>query len=222
MAKQRRAKPRPARKRAAARPARKARARPRPSSRLPAQKPSPPPPPPSVRPTYQEAVALYEQALHTLQRRHYDRAAEQFRAVLDRYPEERELHDRVRLYLRVCERQIRPSAPKMMSLGDRVYAATLALNTGDASGALGHLEPALNEAAESDHAQYVLAAIRAQRGEQDLAVGHLRRAIALNPENRSLARQDPDLEPLRGHEAFRSLVEAPGPARRRTRARAAR
>ena len=40
------------------------------------------------------------------------------------------------------------------------------------------------------------------------AIAHLERAIALNPENRALARQDPDLEPLREDEAFRSALEA--------------
>ena len=41
------------------------------------------------------------------------------------------------------------------------------------------------------------------------AVAHLERAIALNHENRALARHDPDLEPLRGDDAFRAALEAP-------------
>ena len=40
------------------------------------------------------------------------------------------------------------------------------------------------------------------------AVAHLMRAIAVNPENRSLAKHDPDLEPLRADEAFRSALES--------------
>ncbi len=168
-------------------------------------------------------MSLYEQALQALQHRDYTRAAEQFQAVLDRYPEERELHDRVRLYLRVCERQTGPSTPKPATLQDRVYAATMALNRGDSAGALAQLEPVAEQARDNDHAQYVLAAIRAQRGEPPLALEHLRRAIELNPENRALARQDPDLEPLRGHDAFRSLLEPPVTSgRRRPRARAPR
>ena len=60
------------------------------------------------------------------------------------------------------------------------------------------------------------------RGRADEAVDHLRRAIGLNPENRGLARQDPDLESIRNHERFGSALEyaarratAAGHARRR-------
>ncbi len=65
----------------------------------------------------------------------------------------------------------------------------------------------------------MLAVSHAQRGEHAEAIAHLERAIALNPENRALARQDPDLEPLRDDEAFRigarDAVALPRPDRRR-------
>ena len=53
----------------------------------------------------------------------------------------------------------------------------------------------------------MLAVAHAQRGEHAEAIAHLERAIALNPENRALARRDPDLEPLRDDEAFRAALE---------------
>ena len=60
----------------------------------------------------------------------------------------------------------------------------------------------------------MLAVAHAQRGEHAEAIAHLERAIALNPENRALARRDPDLEPLRQDEAFRAALDAPpAPAR---------
>ena len=55
----------------------------------------------------------------------------------------------------------------------------------------------------------MLAVAHAQRDEHAEAVAHLERAIALNPENRALARTDPDLEPLRDDDAFRAALEAP-------------
>jgi hypothetical protein len=55
----------------------------------------------------------------------------------------------------------------------------------------------------------MLAVAHAQRDEHAEAVAHLERAIALNSENRALARTDPDLEPLRDDETFRAALEAP-------------
>ena len=66
-----------------------------------------------------------------------------------------------------------------------------------------------DEDPDNDHALYMLAVAHAQRGEHAEAVAHLERAIALNPENRALARRDPDLEPLRDDDAFRAALDAP-------------
>jgi hypothetical protein len=41
------------------------------------------------------------------------------------------------------------------------------------------------------------------------ALEHLRRAVALNPENRSRARQDSDLDTLREDPGFRAALDAP-------------
>jgi hypothetical protein len=51
----------------------------------------------------------------------------------------------------------------------------------------------------------------AQRRDAATAIDHLRRAIALNGENRSRARQDPDLDVLRDDPSFRSMLDAPPP-----------
>jgi hypothetical protein len=66
----------------------------------------------------------------------------------------------------------------------------------------------------------MMAAALAARGQQPEALEHLRQAVSLNPENRSLARQDPDLEASRDLDGFRQALEAPaGSARARARRR---
>ena len=72
-----------------------------------------------------------------------------------------------------------------------------------------HLRLVRDEDPDNDHALYMLAVAHAQRDELAEAVAHLERAIALNPENRGLARNDPDLEPLHDDEAFRAALETP-------------
>ena len=160
---------------------------------------------------------MYENGVRALQRHDYQGAAVQFRAIMERYPEERELQERSHLYLRVCERETarRPATPQTPQ--EQVYAATVALNAGDTPAALDHLRRALAAAPDSDHAHYIMSVALTAHGDSLLAVDHLRQAITLNPENRALARQDPDLEPLRFTDEFRALVDAPEAARSRTR-----
>jgi tetratricopeptide (TPR) repeat protein len=188
------------------------------------QAPAAPPAPPAPaarKPGFYEAVAIYERGVQALQRHDYEGAAGYFRTILDTYPDERELLERARLYLRVCERETarQPTGPKTSA--ERVYAATVALNSGDHTGALAHLQRAIGEDPDSDHAHYIMAVALGMRGRPDEALDHLRRAIGLNPDNRGLAREDPDLESIRNHESFGSALNTPPlpnrrrPARRR-------
>lgn len=162
------------------------------------------------RSTYFEAVALYERGLEAVQRHDYQAAVALLESVLTRYPEEKELQERVRLYLNICRRQATPRDAAPQTVDERLYASTLAINTGRYDEALSHLRLVRDEDPDNDHALYMIAVAHAQRGEPALAMAHLERAIALNPENRALARRDPDLEPLSDTEGFRAVVDSAG------------
>jgi tetratricopeptide (TPR) repeat protein len=198
-------------------------ARPQASPPPPLASPAPPPPP-TPRPAA-EAVALYERGLLALQQRHFEEAASHFRHLIEQYGEERELVDRARLYLRICERELEPPSPAPRSFDDHLYAATVALNAGRTEVAFSHLEAAAALQPDHDHLHYMFAVVFVSRQDSERALDHLRRAIELNPENRVLAAHDPDFEPLRAHPEFRRLVEPPAPPpalRRRGRSRVAR
>jgi tetratricopeptide (TPR) repeat protein len=195
-------------------------------ARAPTRKAAAPAPPsastsPPRRSTYIEAVALYERGLDSLQRHDYNRAGDLFESVLRQYPEEKELHERVRLYLNICQRQTTREDPAPQTIDERLFASTIAVNGGRYDEAISHLRLVRDEDPDNDHALYMLAVAHAQRGEHAEAIAHLERAIAMNPENRGLARHDPDLEPLRGDESFRAALEIP-PSQRSERRRALR
>ncbi len=205
MTKQRRPSHKPSRARAAPAPAPSIRR----ASRAPRQRPAPPSASPPRRSTYVEAVALYERGLDALQRHDYNGAADRFESVLRQYPEEKELHERVRLYLNICQRKAATRETTPQTVDERLYAATLAINGGRHDQAITHLRLVRDEDPDNDHALYMLAVAHAQRGEHAEAIAHLERAIALNADNRGLARRDPDLEPLRADDSFRAALETP-------------
>jgi tetratricopeptide (TPR) repeat protein len=171
------------------------------------QRAIPTPPGGTHRTGYAEAVALYERALEALQRHDYAGAALLLESVLRQYPQEKELHERVRLYLTICQRQKALHEAGPQTVEERLYASTLAINGGKYDQAIAHLRLVRDEDPDNDHALYMLAVAHAQRGEHAEALAHLERAIALNPENRGRAKHDPDLEPLRGDDSFRSALD---------------
>ena len=155
---------------------------------------------------YLVAIHLYEQALEALRAGRFQKAATNLRQIIDEFPEEPELHERCQLYLKVCKRGSEPQAPQPRTLKEHVYAATLALNAGAEDEALRHLTAAGEQDPANDHVHYMLAVARALRGETNASVEHLRRAIELNPDNRLLAIQEPDFDPLRSEKVFQNVV----------------
>src|SRR5256885_4749550 len=85
---------------------------------------------PQRRSTYFEAVAVYERGLEALQRHAYSEAANLLESVLRQYPEEKELHERVRLYLNIWNRQATQLEANPQTIGEPLYARTLAINGG--------------------------------------------------------------------------------------------
>lgn len=164
--------------------------------------------------SYPAAVGTYERGIAALQRRDYQSAADSFRDLMARFPEERELQERAQVYLRVCERELAAAAAPRTN-EERLVAATVALNAGEYARTLNMLDEVLRDDPRSDLAEYMAAVVYCAKGDLDAAIVRLRRAIELNPENRNLARQDNDLEPLHDLDAFRQMLDTPAASRRR-------
>ena len=147
--------------------------------------------------------------MKALQRKHYPRAATAFRQVLEQFPEERELHERARLYLNVCERETKPLAKTPKSVDERILAATVALNRRDVDQALLLLRRTASSHRKHEHIQYMLALAHALRDDVETAAEHLARAIALNPSNRLQAKQEPDFDSIRWTQPFLDATKQP-------------
>ena len=147
--------------------------------------------------------------MQALQTHAYRDAADAFRALVDRYPSERALLDRSRVYLELCERELRrqPAAPN--TIEEHLTAATAALNNGDEADAERLARVVLADDPQQDLALYLLAVIEARRGSADTALSFLEKAVEISPEAGAQARFDGDFELLRESEIFRRLTEPP-------------
>ena len=163
--------------------------------------------------SHERAVETFERGFKALQQRQYDRAASALRAVLAGFPDEKEMQERARVYLSICDRQA-AGAGRPRSFEERMNAATVAINRGAFDDAVRLLRDLESDNAQSDHVQYLLTVALTSTGDVDKALSHLRRAIELNPENRFLSTADVDLEPLRQHSAFLAALDPPSSHRR--------
>ncbi|HYB52653.1 MAG TPA: tetratricopeptide repeat protein [Thermoanaerobaculia bacterium] len=147
----------------------------------------------------------FDRGVSAIQRRKVEEAERHFAELIQKYPEEKELVDRARVYLAVCERQKQAGAPALTEPEDFYYAAVLAKNRGQLAEAIEHLKRAFrkNGAGKVD---FLLACCYAQNGERETALEHLKRAIDEDQSNRILARHDSDFDPVRDTPEFQELL----------------
>ncbi len=163
--------------------------------------------------SHDQAVEAFERGFQALQQRQYAKAAELLGAVINGFTDEKELQERARVYLAICERQAVHDA-KPRSFDDRLHAATVIVNRGAFDEALVQLRKLESDEPGNDYVQYLLSVVHTAVGNAEQAVAQLRKAIELAPENQFRAAQDPDLEPLRQDAALRRAGRgaAPPPA----------
>jgi Tfp pilus assembly protein PilF len=167
------------------------------------------------------ALAIFERGMAGMQKHSYQAAAESFRQLIDQFPGERALLERTRVYLELCERELRrqPAAPRTVE--ERLTAATAALNNDDDAVAERLVRLVLDSDGDHDLALYLMAAVEARRGDPNAALSYLTRAVGSSPEVRAQAKHDGDFESLRGLDAFKALIDPPAgaPGMRRFRRR---
>ena len=154
----------------------------------------------------EQAVKDYDQALGLLRRKEYAAAAEAFQQVIKTYPDEKEITDRCRVYLLVCERERSEPEVSLKKAEDYYYQGIVESNRQRYDEALKHLDKALKMSPSDDRFLYATAATRSLMGEREGALNLLKEAIQANPENRIHAQNDPDFEPLSDDDAFIDLV----------------
>jgi predicted Zn-dependent protease len=130
---------------------------------------------PAPGPSHHHAVQAFERGFRALQQRQFDRAAAALKVVISDFPDEKEMQERARVYLSICERQARGAGLKPRSFDDRLNAATVFINRGALDEGLRLLRDLEAENPGSDHVQYLLTVALTSMGDVNQALAHLRR-----------------------------------------------
>jgi len=154
----------------------------------------------------EQAVKDYDHALGLLRRKDYGGAADAFAKVIKAYPDEKEMADRCRIYLSVCEREQSDKVLPLKKAEDYYYQGIVESNRQKYDEALKHLDKALKMSPKDDRFLYATAATQALKGEREQALNLLKEAIETNPENRVHAQSDPDFDLLSDDDAFIDLI----------------
>jgi len=147
----------------------------------------------------------FDRGVAALQKKKFEEAERNFLDLIQKYPDEKELVDRSRVYLAICERKKLAAQPAMTEPEDFYYAAVVEKNRGNVSEAIEHLKRAAKKNG-GGRVDFMLACCYAQTGDSAVSLAHLKKAIEEDQQHRILARHDRDFDPLRESPEFQELL----------------
>jgi predicted Zn-dependent protease len=156
---------------------------------------------------YQALLARYGQAIESLRGGDWARAQQELQALAKEHPEEQELADRARTWLRICERKLAPETDDPSDPDEAYTRAVVLMNNGSTRHAIRLLDRCLQNEPASVRFLYARASAHALEGRAEPAVADLRQAIALDPKVRYQAVNDTDFERIREEPSFIDVIE---------------
>ena len=109
---------------------------------------------------------------------------------------ERDVAQRAKLHIAMCDRRLSRPDVDLRTADDYYNYGIALMNLRNVASAREYLAGAARLAPDADHILYALGLAQALCGDLDAAYQSLGRAIELDPRNRAIARQDPDLAHL--------------------------
>ncbi|MCS6953045.1 MAG: tetratricopeptide repeat protein [Bryobacterales bacterium] len=106
----------------------------------------------------------------------------------------------------MCEQRLNRNEPQPATAEEHYAYGIALLNQRRLEEAERHLGEAARLSPNADHVYYALALCRGFQGDYEGAGRHLRRAIELQPQTRSLARRDPDFSGLVHQPPIKEIV----------------
>ncbi len=160
----------------------------------------------SANPLRLASIRQYEAAVKLLYAQNFEKAKAAFERLIQTSGEDKEVLERAKSHLRLCEQRIARKPPAPRTVEDLYNVAVALMNEGKYQESIEHLNKALKNSPDCDYVLYALAASHCLTGNIDSALSNLRSAITLKPENRFLAQHDYDFEPLTQDSRFISIV----------------
>lgn len=152
---------------------------------------------------------MFEKAMGHFRKKDFQRAIELFDQAAE--GPVAEVAHTAQMHSKMCQRRMGQQAEPRLETPEDHYAYAVALmNRGGWQQAEPLLSKALGARPEADHYHYAMALCAGHAGDVDTAVRHLKRAIELQPSNRTAARGDAEFHALmQQHPAIREVLSAP-------------
>jgi tetratricopeptide (TPR) repeat protein len=157
---------------------------------------------------YQKALAVYAEAMKEFRKDKFDKASEMLKTFLEKYTTERELMDRARIYLSICEERSKTTKDSfpLKTVEDYYQNGVYKMNSGDFEEAIKSFEKAQKMSPDDGKIYYSMANLYCLMGQTEPSLENLKKAIQVDKLFRILAQNETDFEPLWEDKKFKLIT----------------
>jgi len=156
---------------------------------------------------YEQALTAYNLAMKSFNKGEFQKAKEGLSAIAGSFPEEREVIDRVNIYLQICENRLNPPKVPLNTRKDFFQNGVYLMNQGQYAEALESLEKALSKEPKNAKFLFAMADVSCLKGDLDQCLDFLKQAVGLDPSLAILAKNEVDFESIREDSRFLEITE---------------
>jgi tetratricopeptide (TPR) repeat protein len=157
--------------------------------------------------SYEKAILSFGDAVKAFRKGNCEKAVELFKALMEKHASEKELVDRAKTYIEICQK-VKGGKEAPLKTFDFFYENGVSLmNQGEHEEALKLFNKAVEK--DPDHAKilYFMAAIYQLMGDTDQSLEFLKKSIQKDKFFKVLAQNDSDFEALREDKKFKLITK---------------
>jgi predicted Zn-dependent protease len=156
---------------------------------------------------YEKILAAYGQAVKAFRKGDCAKAKELFQAFLEKHNTEKELVDRARMYLALCENREKKETISLKSIEDYCQYAMYKLNQGDYNEAIKLLEKAKAQKPKEGKISYLMALSYCHMEDTEKCLANLKDAVHKDKFFSTLAQNESGFEPLWEDKKFKIITK---------------
>ncbi len=156
--------------------------------------------------TYKKALTAFEQVMKVFHKGDYKKASELLGTYLEKYDSENELVDRAKMYLKICDWQVKEEIVSLKSFDDYYQNGVFRANLGENTMALEMLTKAQSMEPKEGKVFYLMSTVYYLMDQPEKCLEYLERAIALDSYFAVLAQNEEDFISFKEDEKFKLIT----------------
>jgi len=156
---------------------------------------------------YEQTLAAFELAAKAFRRDDCQKASELFEGFIEKYPGERELVDRARIYLAICRDKGKKDTIPLKEFEDFYELGVYRMNQGEFDEALKLFQKAQDKEPDSGKILYLIGKVHLKLGQPEKFFENLKSAVQKDKFVGVLAQNDPELEDVKDEKKFKIITK---------------